>query len=271
MAISDISLTGSMRAVLVSLQDTQSKIDRTSERLATGKKVNSPLDNPANFFAAEAHRSRAGQLNARKDGIAEAIQTIKQANAAVTAITSLIETARGIATSARSDLANTNLEAQYDAIIADIDAIVGNGDSAYKGINLLEDGVTLAVNLNEDATSTLTLTAFDATSANATAPISAADFTDQSTIDAAEAELDAYLDYLRENSAILSSNLGILTTRESFITNTVNNLTEGANKLTLADLNEEGANLTLLQTQQGLSVTSLSIAAQSAQSVLRLF
>ncbi|TXT17588.1 MAG: flagellin domain-containing protein [bacterium] len=76
---------------------------------------------------------------------------------------------------------------------------------------------------------------------------------------------------LRTESAGLASNLSILTTRQQFITDMVNTLVDGAGKLTNADTNEEGANMLLLQTRQQLGVTALSLSAQAAQSVLRLF
>jgi flagellin-like hook-associated protein FlgL len=79
MAISDISLTSGMRSNLVSLQSTVKLLDRTQERLSTGKKVNSPLDNPVNYFAAQAHTTRANTISAYKDTMNEAIQTIQSA------------------------------------------------------------------------------------------------------------------------------------------------------------------------------------------------
>ncbi|NWG87672.1 MAG: flagellin [Hydrogenophilaceae bacterium] len=86
-----------------------------------------------------------------------------------------------------------------------------------------------------------------------------------------ESSLNIALSRLQKESGTLSANLSILTTRETFITDQVNTLVEGANKLTAADTNEEGANMLLLQTRQSLGVTSLSLASQAAQSVLRLF
>ena len=59
MALSDISLTAGMRNNLVSLQDTVKLLNRTQDRLSTGKKVNSAIDNPINFFTAKAHMARA--------------------------------------------------------------------------------------------------------------------------------------------------------------------------------------------------------------------
>jgi len=73
------------------------------------------------------------------------------------------------------------------------------------------------------------------------------------------------------NSSKLSSNLSIITTRQDFSTNMVNTLTEGSDALTLADTNEEGANMLMLQTRQSLATTALSLSAQAAQSVLKLF
>ena len=107
---SNIALTASMRQNVVSLQLTETLINRTQERLATGKKVNSALDNPASFFAAKAHMDRASQLDGRKDAIGEAIQTIKAADKGVKAITSLIETARGLLSQARGTTDTTALD-----------------------------------------------------------------------------------------------------------------------------------------------------------------
>ncbi|NWG87670.1 MAG: flagellin [Hydrogenophilaceae bacterium] len=86
-----------------------------------------------------------------------------------------------------------------------------------------------------------------------------------------ESSLNVALARLQKESTTLAANLSILTTRQVYITDTVNTLTEGATKLTVADTNEEGANMLLLQTRQSLGVTSLSLASQSAQSILRLF
>jgi flagellin-like hook-associated protein FlgL len=79
------------------------------------------------------------------------------------------------------------------------------------------------------------------------------------------------LDTLSQQSSTLSSNLSIITVRQDFSTNMINTLTEGSDKLTLADTNEEGANMLMLQTRQSLATTALRLSAQAAQSVLKLF
>jgi len=100
----DISLTSGMRSNLLSLQSTVKLLDRTQERLATGKKVNSALDNPTNFFTAQSHTSRANDLLSFKDAISEAIQTVKAADAAITGIKTLIESAKALAEDAKGVL-----------------------------------------------------------------------------------------------------------------------------------------------------------------------
>jgi len=76
---------------------------------------------------------------------------------------------------------------------------------------------------------------------------------------------------LRTMASELGNNYSIVETRESFTENLVNVLEEGADKLTLADMNEESANMLALQTRQQLAINSLSLASQAAQSVLSLF
>jgi flagellin-like hook-associated protein FlgL len=76
---------------------------------------------------------------------------------------------------------------------------------------------------------------------------------------------------LRTESKKLSNNLSIITAREDFTSQMINTLSDGAAKLTDADMNEEGANMLMLQTRLALGTTSLSLASQAAQSVLRLF
>lgn len=271
MAVSDISLTSSMRANLISLQDTVSLLSRTQERLASGKKVNSALDNPINYFAAQNYTNRANDLDSRKDGMGEAIQTVKAANAGVEAIQKLIDSARGIAQAARATTdaaAKAGFAAQFDDILAQIDALAA--DSGYAGTNLVS-GDSLTVEFNEDGSSTLTITGFDATSGGLGVAAAANSWAANTDIDAAIADLDAAKATARTQSQALASSLSVVEIRSKFTDSIVNTLVEGADKLTAADMNEEGANMLMLQTRQALGTTALSIASQAAQSVLRLF
>ena len=83
--------------------------------------------------------------------------------------------------------------------------------------------------------------------------------------------LSAAIDSLRAQSSKFGSNLSVVETRQNFTKETINTLETGAANLTLADSNEEAANLLALQTRQQLSSTSLSLASQADQQVLRLF
>jgi flagellin len=101
---SEIVLTSALRSNLLSLQNTQSLIDKTQLRLATGLKVNSALDNPKNFFAAQSLQNRASDLNSLLDGIGQSIKTIEEADKGITALTSLIQQADSVADSAQAEI-----------------------------------------------------------------------------------------------------------------------------------------------------------------------
>ena len=101
--MSDISLTASMRSNLLSLQNTQSLMDMTQERLSTGKKVNSAIDNPSSYYTAQSLTNRAGDLSALLDSMGQGIQTIKAADEGIEAITSFAEQAKALANTARDE------------------------------------------------------------------------------------------------------------------------------------------------------------------------
>jgi flagellin len=288
MALSTISLTPGMRANLFSLQQTSKDFEIVQKRLATGLKINSALDDPINFFTAQEHRLRASDLAARKDGMSEAIQTIKAANVGVENINTLIAQAKSLAQSALSVSATTDaatFATQYSTVLQQINMMAQ--DSGYKGVNLLQ-GAQLTVQFASEAdTSYLNLTGFGDTSTNfnveglddeMTANLTTSNWvqTGDLTISTANVEtsidnLETAMGKLRVESKTLSSNLSIITAREEFTAQMINTLGDGASKLTEADMNEEGANMLMLQTRQALGTTSLSLASQAAQGVLRLF
>lgn len=271
MGVNDITLAGGMRQNLTNLQVTAMLQARTTQRLATGLRVNSAVDDPSAYFAAANHRSRANDLAGRKDAMGEAIQTVKAADSGIKAITSLIEQAKGLAASARSagSTDRATLATQFDDLLAQIDSIAT--DSGYKGKNLL-DADTLTVEFNESGSSTLDIVGFDGSATTGLGiAAAAASWAGDANIDAAVTDLDASLTTLRANAKTLASNLGVVTARQEFTSNMVNALTEGADNLTAADTNEEGANMLALQTRQQLGITSLSLASQAQQGILRLF
>jgi len=284
--MADISLTAGMRQNLYSLQQTATLMDRTSSRLSSGYKVQTALDDPINYFAAEGHRQRATDLASRKDEMNEAVQLVKAGDNGITALTDLVASAKSLAQSALS--ADTSeeiksLESQYNALRTQIDQLAS--DSGYKGVNLL-DGTddTLKVSFDEKGDSAVTLTGFNGSASGlgitsvATnswvqggTAASADAKANRTAVEGDIAKLDSARTTLRSEAKTLAANLSTITIRQDFTSNMIRTLEDGADNLTLADMNEEGANMLMLQTRQSLGTTSLSMASQSAQSVLRLF
>lgn len=157
---------------------------------------------------------------------------------------------------------------QFDSVLKQMDELVQ--DTSYKGINLLK-GDNLTVVFNESRTSTLELkgVTFDSTGLGFTA--SKNEWISTDDIDESLDQITKATSMLRAQASEFGQNLSTVQIREDFTENMINNLTTGADKLTLADANEEAANLLALQTRQSLATNSLSLASQSAQSVLKLF
>lgn len=375
----DISLTASMRSNLLSLQQTQSLMDTTQERLSTGKKVNSAIDNPSSYYTAQSLTNRASDLNALLDSMGQGIQTIQAANEGIEAITDFVQQAKALANTARDNatvkgttssgtytaaddtknitvkiegVADQDIEVTLedtdsleqaatkiatalndgtdgvkdaeDTVIGGFTATVENGqikisnskgivanvsgtisgitfngeignstrttsmkqyneildqidqlakDSGYKGINLLQ-GNSLKVVFNEDHSSYLTINGTFADTSDEGLKISRAeDWTnpDNEAIDASISELENAITSLRNMASEFGNNYSIVENRENFTESLINVLEEGSDKLTLADMNEESANMLALRTRQQLAINSLSLASQAAQSVLSLF
>lgn len=165
-----------------------------------------------------------------------------------------------------SDDTLTNLQTQFDDIRAQIDDIVA--DANFLGTNLL-NGDDLVTTFNEDGSSTLTTEGVTFTSDGL--GVRAADFSNSTSIQESSDQVAAALDTIRQFGSNISNDLSIIQTRQEFTELTINTLEAGADDLTLADQNEEGANLLALQTRQQLGVTALSLASQSQQAVLSLF
>lgn len=377
--MADISLTASMRSNLLSLQQTQDLMDMTQERLSTGKKVNSAIDNPSSYYTAQSLTNRASDLNALLDSMGQGIQTIQAANEGIEAITDFVQQAKALANTARDNatvkgttssgtytaadntkditvkiegVADQNINVTLtgtdsleqaaikiaaalndgtngvkdaeDTVIDGFTATVENGqikisnskgivanvsgtifgitfngeignstrttsmkqyneildqidqlakDSGYKGINLLQ-GNSLKVVFNEDRSSYLTINGTFADTSDEGLKISRAeDWTnpDNEAIDASISELENAITSLRNMASEFGNNYSIVENRENFTESLINVLEEGSDKLTLADMNEESANMLALQTRQQLAINSLSLASQAAQSVLSLF
>ena len=407
--MADISLTASMRTNLLSLQNTQSLMDMTQERLSTGLKVNSAIDNAASYYTAQSLNNRANDLNALLDSMGQGIQTIQAANEGIEAITDFVEQAKAIANSARDvasktdikglqakfsdvgvpatpktatgtslefevtrtdgtaldkslkdavDKVNAELEAadlqakslddyvaqvkkaieaggtefakivdikvddktgkitftakagynikatgagdlaglgkdpaagtptndvtstvavntdrqkyalRFNEILTQIDNLAK--DAGYKGINLLQMN-TLTVIFNEDRSSQIEVKGTDASSVGLMLDEAVNNWQTNEDIETSIRQTEEAISSLRIMASDYGNYYSIVQNRQSFTKSLVNVLTEGADNLTLADMNEESANMLALQTRQQLAINSLSLASQAAQGVLQLF
>lgn len=344
MATNSVSLTAAMRSNLLSLQKTSKQISTTQERLSTGKKVNSAMDNPTNYFAALSLNTKSAALSARLDGMSQAVSTIKAASEGIDAVTTLLASAKGVVNTAMSttDSAKRNsLGDQFNSLLLQISTV--SKDAVYQGVNLIQQaastssqelsntGQTMVVQFaSAFGDSTLTVQGFNISGASngvsassmscglslrsggkstsyssgqihvilransaGTASTSSAiveatsswgtaaaqsgainwgdDGTYQASLGFLVQAMEKFSATLETQTSNLSNSNSTITTRQDNTQNMINVLTEGADSLTLADTNEEAANMLALQTQQTLGIKSLSLASQSAQSVLQLF
>jgi flagellin len=171
-----------------------------------------------------------------------------------------------------------SLIAQFNELRRQLDKIAG--DSGFNGVNLLRAD-KLKVVFNESGTSLLEIQAKDvngnvrgiSTDANSLdiGIADATEFSDDAALDARLDKLSNSLTVIQSQASSFGSNLATVQIRQEFTKMMINTLQTGADNLTLADTNEEGANLLALNTRQQLSQTALSLASQASQAVLRLF
>jgi len=385
--MADVTLSSAVRGSLLSLQGTTDLIDRTQNRLSTGLRVSSAIDDPVSFFQAKTLTDRAFDFTEKKDGIDQSVSTVTAAIDGLDAVESLVRQLKGVAESLKSATGTqfTDLITQFNDLRAQVDLLTS--DSTYQGVNLINGtGQTLTTEFSDLATSKLSIASVDVTSsglsvtdvtaiatgtaavnftygavaaastlsggdtitvtyvgadktlgtatgtvtftygtvslaltvttasgavslvngtsytlkigtggatgvvsqsgtvitvglagASAGVAISAVDAvqyvgaSNSSSVDAVVTKLSTALTTLRSKASSLGSNVALLQTRLDFTQSYVNTLEDGGAKLTLADINEEGANLLALQTRQQLGIQSLSFAGQAEQSVLGLF
>ncbi len=294
--MSDITLSSATRANLLSLQSTTDLIGKTQERLATGLKVNSALDDALAFFKARNLTSRASDLSAIKDQITGGISALTAAVQGLESIESVLKQMKALAQSAISAPESTTrakLASQFNELRSQVDNLAE--DSSFNGINLLKNTTgafaagadQLTVKFNErvgpEAVNQLVVSGLRAADFSTIVAQSAVTVGTGTTvwgqtgsaavkvITSAISAIDSALTTVRQASQAFGTNAALLQIRADFTTNLINTLKGGASDLVNADLNEESANLLSLQTRQQLGTISLSIAQRSEQSILRLF
>jgi flagellin len=274
----DISLSASVRENLLSLNNTESLIQRTERRLSTGLKISSPIDDARIFFEAKALSDRAEDMEGKRESIDQSISSVSAALEAIEAIDSIVKQMKGLAISAKSASGSefTSLKAQYDELRGQINNLAN--DATYQGLNLVNSTASsLLVSFSTLTSSSISITGVDMQASALSISVFSAAIGGSTetvagiTIDSAINQLDAAISTLRGSASTIGSNVSLLQTRLDFTEKYVNVQEEGAAKLTLADITEEGANLVALQTRQQLGISSLAFAGQSEQSVLSLF
>lgn len=166
MAIGDISLTASARANLLSLQSTANLLATTQSHLASGKKVNSALDNASAYFQSQGFLDSANDLSSLKDSLATALQTIKSAADAITSLTNIVTQLQGVVNSALQTTdsgTRATLATQYNGLLSQLDSLAN--DATFNGTNLINSVTSsLKVIFNTSNTSSLTIAGQNLTS-----------------------------------------------------------------------------------------------------------
>ncbi|WP_349370860.1 flagellin [Salinarimonas sp.] len=281
--MSQVALSAGIRDTLLTIQRTTRSATEAEQRLATGLKVNSAIDNPLAFFTAAGLRDRSTDLAGLQDRMQQATRTIAAANTGIEGMKKLLETAQGLANSAAAEQDQTvrqQLQQQFNDILVQVDDLMEN--SGYGGVNLLNGGTLRVMFDPNDTTASLALTVNGGTALDvATLGVvstatggwtnGASDTVGDAAIQTQLTQLRTAITSLRTEASRLGANNAVITTRQEFTENMINTLKAGADDWTLADLNEEGAKLTSLNTRNQIAQTALALAAQRDQSVLRLF
>ncbi|OJX70366.1 flagellin [Magnetospirillum sp. 64-120] len=290
--MADVTLSSSIRSNLLSLNQTSSLVQRTNSRLSTGLKVSSAIDDAVAYFQSKSLSDRATDLTQRKDTIDQGISSLKTALTTIESAEKLMVQMKGIVLSAKSatNAERADLATQYQTLAAQVNNLVN--DASYQGLNLVNATTAqLTVQFSDKTAAQLQVDGVDlrfskfAGLSNAAATASAASLSDfnasfsswtgvsnsVSVFDVLIEKMDSAITTVRSNAKTIGTNVALLQTRSDFTKSYVNALKEGADKLSLADLNEEGANLVALQTRQQLGIQALSFAGQQEQGVLSLF
>jgi flagellin len=306
-----VSLTFGMRNSLNSLSDISSAIETSNKRLSTGKKVNSALDNANSYFASEGFKRDARDFGNVMSNMDNGMKLVDKSVKAIEGARKLIESATALARQAKNagptDPARDTYGNQAKELVTQAQRMFI--DAGFNGKNLLQadnaapvaaDNLVIQTNLKTVVAeqTSVTLTAGDYRAAAATGiygvalvagthgiaatasagadqaetfAYTAAAWNTDTVVDAFIAAATVATNNLASRGAVLATAATTLQVRNDFTKDTMRILNAASDNLTLADMNEEGANLTTLQTRQQMAVTSMSLAGRADQAILRLF
>jgi flagellin len=154
--MSGIILSASVRQNLLSLQSTADLLATTQNRLSTGKKVNTALDNPTNFFTAQGLDNRANDISNLLDGIGNGVQVLQAANTGITSLQKLVDTAKSIANQVLQAPAGYSVKASATSLAPTAATIGTAADLTLGGTNSL-NGKTFIFTPATGAATTITV------------------------------------------------------------------------------------------------------------------
>lgn len=153
--MSSVTLTAATRQNLLSLQDTANLLSTTQNRLSTGKKVNSALDNPTNFFTAQGLSNRSSDLAGLLDGLSNGVQVIQAANQGITSMQKLLDSAKSTLTQALANKSSTGTgTAASTAKLTSGVALAATADYSDTGVSAfaikVDGGDSVTITLDKD-------------------------------------------------------------------------------------------------------------------------
>ena len=207
-----MNLSAATRTNLLALKSTTVKIANVQNRLSTGLKVTSALDNAISYFQARALNDRASDLLNLKDSIDQGVSGVETAINGLDSIGKIVAQMKGLAMAAKS---NANKEdrsrsaVQFNDLRQQLDNLAN--DSSYKGSNLIKGSpANLKVAFSEDGSSTLTVSGISSDSSGLSVVTASTNWVADADIENAINDLDSALSTLRSSGATMGSNLSLI-------------------------------------------------------------
>ncbi|MGF1463739.1 MAG: flagellin [Maricaulaceae bacterium] len=276
MALNSINTNPGAFIALQNLNSVNADLATTSNRIATGLEVASAADNGAVFAIAQAQRAEVSGLGVAQDSLSRVGSTLDVALSAGEAVSDLLIELRDTALAGSDTSLDTASRAALNEDFTALrDQIQGLVDSAeFNGVNLLNGTQTggLDAIANADGTQTINVAEQNLNLGSGVVTITAgATFTTPTEAGDLVTLLDASIDNVNTSLANLGTSSRILDIQSTFVSDLSDTLEVGIGNLVDADLAEESANLTALQTQQQLATSAFSIANSAPSALLGLF
>jgi flagellin len=260
---------------LQNLTQTASELQQTQNEVSTGLAVATPQDNGAVWAIAQSERGTAGSLDAVIQSLQRGGSTIQVATAAGTSVSNLLNQLKTLALSASDpSLDATSLAAdntQFKSILTQITQIVNNSD--FNGVNMIKTGGTNIMALATASGSQITVLAQSLTlgGANMGAVSAHASIGTAGLATAMVASVNTAITKVNSALGVFGNGATALQNQLTFVQDLQDTLDTGIGNLVNANLGQESAQLTALQTKQQLGIQALSIANQSSAALLSLF